>query len=249
MKKILLILSQVLFLSVFVNTTWPEEIKIFGNEARPPKIWLEGGTPKGILVDILRYAEPELGIKFKIELYPMARAIKYSYDNNGGVIGFSKTEDRLRDFDYSDPVYTDDIILVVKKGREFKFEKIEDLREKTVVYQRGASYGPVFEEAKKVFVPVETNNSVSGLLFINAERADAIVISPGIKALQALLDDQLLVNLKNAFVPLPNPLAIDQNYLAFHKDMKMGDFIKRFNILIKKGKESGDINRIIEKYN
>lgn len=239
---------MLLFILVFVQSGFGEEIKIFGNEARPPKIWLEGGTPRGILVDILRYAEPELGIKFKIELFPMARAIKYSYDKNGGVIAFSKTEDRLKDFDYSDPVYNDEIILVVKKGREFNFEKVEDLRGKTVVYQRGASYGPVFEEAKKVFVPVETNNSVSGLLFINAERADAIVISPGIKALHALLNDPMLANLKDAFIPLPNPLAVDPNYLAFHKDMKMGDLIKRFNVVIKKGKESGDINRIIEKY-
>lgn len=237
-----------LFVFIFVQSGFGEEIKIYGNEARPPKIWQENNEPKGILVDILKYAEPQMGSVLKIELYPMARSIKNAEGKLGGVIGFSKNEERLKIFDFSDPVYYDEVVLVVKKGREFDFKKIDDLAGKTVVFQRGASYGPEFEEAKRILKPHESNSPVNSLQFLAAGRADAAIVSPGKEALNYILKDPELQKVKNDFVVLEKPLTKDPNYLAFHKDLKMTNFLTKFNTVIKTGLENGDIKKIAEKY-
>ncbi|MCW7754867.1 transporter substrate-binding domain-containing protein [Desulfobotulus sp. H1] len=223
-----------------------QEMAIFGNEARPPKLWKDGSEAKGTLVDIFRYAEPKLGVHFDFQLSPMSRALDHAMNQLGGITGFSKTEERCKVYDYSDVVYNDEVLLVVKKGREFPFEKLEDLKGKIISYQRGASYGSDFEKAKEYFKPHESNSPTAAFLFLHAERADAVVISPGRAAMHTILKDPQLQGIKDDFTALAKPLTVDPNYLAFHKGMEMGEFIERFNAVIAEGYRNGDIPKIID---
>lgn len=102
-----------------------------------------------LLVDILRYAGEEMGCEFRIELLPWPRALKSAEMGKGGVAGFSITPERLLLFDYSEAMYHEDILIVVARGREFTFEKHEDLKGKVIGIHRGASYGMEFDKSLK----------------------------------------------------------------------------------------------------
>ncbi len=228
-----------------------QEIVILGNDYKIPKIYNDNGNPKGILIDILGYAEKKLDCRFTIRLYPWARAYLLATQGKGGIIGLSKTNERLKIFDYSDVVYHDEVILVVLKGKEFPFDKIEDLRGKKLGIGLAGSFGEEFEEAKRsgLFHAVKDYGPVERLHKLLMGGINAALISPGrIAFSQTLKKDEDLLKAKEKFAILPKPFSQDPNFLGFSKDLKMQPFLKQFNQALKECHESGEIDKIIAHY-
>ncbi len=246
MKKIFCILFSILLL----NTTiaFAKEVIIFGNNYKIPKIYSKNGIPKGILINIAKYIDQQMSnYTFNYKLYPWARAYESAEQGLGGIIGLSKNQERLKKFDYSDVVYYDDVIIVVLKGKEFPYEKINDLKGKTIGIGMGGSFGNDFEKAKKtVFKVNEDNGPVNRLKMLLRERIDCAFISPGKIALELTInqDEELLQN-KEKFIILPKAFKQDPNFLAFSKEMKMQNFLNEFNDALKQGNKNGDIKKII----
>lgn len=239
-----------MFLVLYGTPSVCDEIIIFGNEHKPPKYYLENGSPKGILVDILRYIDQETEHTLVIKLYPWKRAYIMAKAGQGGIIGLSKTAERLALFDYSDVVYYDELLLVVMKGREFPFESIDDLAGKTLGVRRGSSYGDEFERGKRdIFKVDEDANAFQRLKKLLVGRIDVALIGPGRVGLSRVLrDDSELYQHRNEFVVLEKPLGRDPNYLGFMKNLKMEAFLQEFNQILKKGNENGTIQRIMDTY-
>lgn len=250
MKKLLLILAVIFLLKG--GPGFGGEITILGNDYKIPKIYNENGVPKGILVDIARYIDNRMdNYAFNIELYPWARAYRYAVEGKGGIIGLSKTKERLNIFDYSDVVYYDDVIIVVLKGSEFPFAAMEDLKKKKIGIGRGGSFGDDYERAKKsgLFEVVEDSGPVARLKMLLKKRIDCALISPGKYALyQTIEQDDILLRSIEEFTILPKPFKRDPNFLGFSKKMGMQGFLKKFNAAVKHGYEIGAIQKIIDKY-
>lgn len=234
------------------NASLSNEIIIVGNDYKIPKIYLDENVPKGILVDILHYADAEMeDYKFDLQLYPWARAYQIALDGKGGIIGLSKTQERLEIFDYSDVVYYDEVVIVVIKGQEFPYETMDDLAGKTVGIGRGGSFGDEFEAAKEsgLFQVEEDNGPVLRLKKLLAGRIDAALISPGKPALyQTIQQDVDLTRHQAEFVVLDVPFKRDPNFLGFAKGMGQTKFLDEFNAVIEKGYATGAIQKIIAKY-
>jgi ABC-type amino acid transport substrate-binding protein len=228
------------------------EILITGNEAKIPKIYLKDNMPTGILIDIARYIDKRMdGYTFTFELYPWARAYALAEHGEAGIIGLSMTTERLAIFDYSDPIYYDEVIVVVRKGKEFPFETLTDLRGKTVGIGRSGTFGDEFDNAKKsgLFLVEEDSGDVSRLEKLLAGRIDCALISPGLFSLhQTIASDANLTRAKDQFTALPRPFKRDPNYLGFAKSMHMRNFLDKFNAVLKQGLENGDIRKIIDSH-
>ncbi|MCX4030219.1 transporter substrate-binding domain-containing protein [Endozoicomonas sp. SM1973] len=245
LRKILYLIFASL---VLVGTSsYSEELLITGNAFKKPKIWKEGKESKGILVDIMKYAGKKMDLEFKVELYPWARAYHYASNGKVGIVGLSITQERLKIFDYSVPLYYDEVILVVKRGNEFKFENNEDLRGKIVGACRGCSFGPEYEKAKKYFKLSPDENNIQRLIKLLKGRIEVAVFSPGEAALNSVINKANDLT-RDQFSILDKPITRDPNYLAFAKKLNMKDFLSEFNKVIKKGYDSGAIQKIIEKY-
>ncbi|MBU3059195.1 substrate-binding periplasmic protein [Pseudomonas indica] len=238
-----------LLLSLYATA---EETPLVGNAYSPPKIYSEKGQTLGILADIVRYADEVLeDERFDLQLYPWARAYNMAEHARAGIIGLSMTEERLGIFDYSEPVFYDEVIVVVRRGQAFPFEHIEDLRGRRVGIGLGGSFGEAFERAKREgsLVVVEDNGPTMRLRKLLAGRIDAALINPGRAGLlRALQQDAELASRADEFEVLPVPLLRDPNYLAFHKSLHRGATLRAFNEVIRRGYENGDIQRIIERY-
>lgn len=230
-----------------------QTIIIFGNSYSPPKIYLENGTPKGILPDILRYAERKLpNTRFDLRLAPWSRSYQMAQDGKGGIVGLSFNLERAKAFDYSSQVYLDKVVIVVRKGNEFPFSKIEDLQGKRLGVGISGSFGENFDRAKSkgVFQLDEDSSPVSRLKKLQAGHIDAALINPGRAGLMAAISqDPALTAIRSDFTVLPEPLTQDPNFLAFSKDMHMAEFLRQFNKVIEAGYANGDIPRMIRKYN
>lgn len=247
---------RVKFLAFILLCTIPAfgaacDIPFFGNHNKPPKYWLEDGVAKGFLIDMMAYIGKEMGCTFDIQLYPWARAYKKAEIGHGGIIGLSMTEERLRLFDYSDVMYVDELLLVVKKGKEFHFESVSDLKGKTVGVTRGAKYGSAYSEAVEegVFVVSEDDSQISRFKKLLRERIDVMIVGPGVAGFESILQSAPeLLEQREQFVILPVPFKKDPNYMGVPKSLNQGDFIQRFNNALQKGKDSGEIAKIIQSY-
>jgi len=239
---------------VSIITTAPachaEAIVVFGNEYKPPKILLKNNVPSGILVDILQSIGKETGQTFDIRLYPWKRALHLAVEGHGGIVSISMTRERLQLFDFSDPIYYDQILLVTKKGKEFHYESMMDLKGKTLGTPYGASYGDEFEAAKNVVFKIdEDSTSIQRLKKLLAGRIDVALINPGYAALlKTLHDDPELSARASEFAVLEHPFRNDPNYLAFPKSMHMQVFLSKFNQALHNAEKQGVIQKIIDSY-
>lgn len=240
-------LGLVVFLPVLA---WSGELLIFGNDYSAPKIYQEDGAAKGVLVEILRLVDQELPThSFEIKLFPWARAYGLAAEGAGGIIGLSMTTERLKIFDYSDVVYYDEVVLVVVKGQEFPFAKMEDLQGKSVGIGRSGSFGEDFEKAKAsgLFRVDEDNGPEMRLKKLLAGRIDVALMNPGKAAVDRAMDlDQELKGKRDQVVVLPNPLKRDPNYLGFAKTMQMQGFIQEFNAALKKVQQGAALQKILK---
>jgi len=224
-----------------------ETITIFANNYKPPKVWTENNIHKGILVEVIRSVEDELDVKFDIQTYPWARSYKMAKYANGGIIGISLTKERKEIFDFNTvPLFLDTMILITKKGKEFPFDKIEDLEGKKIGYCRGCSFGKIFEDAKKYFIPVETDDSrEQRLMLLLHDKIDAALLGPGDFALKTICNKSKMLEYSQ-FTVLKKPLIVDPNYLAFSKKLDKKEFLKKFDKALQKKIDEKMIENILK---
>ncbi|WP_294768237.1 ABC transporter substrate-binding protein [uncultured Rhodoferax sp.] len=225
------------------------DIAVFSGDGSPPKMYVQEGKNRGILIDILHYAEQQLQEdRLRLALYPWARAYLQASAGDGGIVGLSWTRRRDDLFDYSAPFFFDEVVIVVRRGHEFPFKTLSDLRGKRVGVVRGASYGEAFERAQntKLFVADADNGARQRLQKLVAGRIDCALFNVGKAGFEETLRiHKEFMPYKDALVVLPVPLRSDPNFLAFPKNMQMRPWLDRFNQVIKRGYTRGDIPKII----
>lgn len=225
------------------------DISVFSGDGSPPKMYVQEGKNRGILIDILQYADQHLhNDSLQLALYPWARAYLQASSGDGGIVGLSWTRRRDELFDYSDPLFFDEVVVVVRRGNEFPFRTLSDLRGKRVGIVRDASYGEAFERARDtgVFVVDGDNGASNRLHKLMAGRIDCALFNVGKAGFEETLRiHKEFLPFKNSLVVLPVPLRSDPNFLAFPKSMQMKPWLAAFNQVIKRGYARGDIPRII----
>lgn len=242
-------LFAILFALLLAPRLWAADVTVFSGDESPPKMYQYEGQNRGILIDILHYVDQQLPHgKLHVELYPWARAYMQASAGSGGIVGLSWTQRRDDLFDYSEPVFVDEVVIVVRKGHTFPFKALADLRGKRVGMVRGASYGDAFDKAQDagLFQVDGDSGAANRLNKLMMGRIDCALFNVGKAGFEeALRINKLFTPLRNDLVVLPVPLRKDPNFLAFPKSMQMKPWLNDFNQIIKKGYGRGDIQKII----
>lgn len=227
------------------------QLTVFGNDSKAPKYWLDGDTPRGILVEMMNVIGDDMGCEFQIELMPWARALNIAEAGRGAIIGFSYTDARAELFDYSDEMFLDELLIVVKKGREFEYNSLDDLLGKSIGITKDASYGSAFDAAvdQGIFSLVANPSRVGQFRMLLSERVDAVIVGPGIAGFNAIIgSDGYLRSVEDQFSILPAPMKNDPNYLGISKSLNADAFLNSFNASLKKLRESEEYDAILEMY-
>lgn len=240
-----------LFLSGFIASVpaKAERLVIYGDDAYPPVIYLDHGKPAGILPAIFSRLQKDTGDQYELVLVPWKRALYESQQGRGGITTISWNKERDRIYDFSEPIYYDDIQLVVLKGKEFAFKQLQDLKGKKLGGAAGASYGEEIDSAISsglLKIDRDPNQDVRlrKLLF---GRIDVALIGNGNAGLNRILDSVPDLKAKRSqFVALPQPLTRDPLYLAFAKSMHKQAAIQRFNQALKALKKTPEYQQITQ---
>lgn len=225
-----------------------ETLVVYGDDNYLPVIHLDAaGKPAGVLVDILRKVSARNGDTYDIQLFPWKRAYELARRGGGAVVGVSLTAERSDLFDFSDPIYNDDIQIIVRSGHVFPFETISDLRGKTLGGVIGASYGDLVDNAiQDGLFKVDRDVGQAGRLRkLLLGRIDGAIIGNGLAGFEAVLQSEPeLLAQRNQLVILKTPLARDPLYLAVAKSMNQRDVIERFNKALRELQRSGALPKL-----
>ena len=228
-----------LFLSLLITLVLPmakaEPFMIYGPHDGHPKYYEEDGEAKGIVVDISRHCLDKMRVPYQIRLIPWARAYRQAERAEGAVIGLSVSQERLEMFDFSEPIFTERIMLLVKMGREFPYERIEDLQGRLIGVTNGTSYGSAYDGAvaNGNLTVVGFNSILSGLAMLQRERVDAILIGSSVDVGKLVEHSEELSG--SVFTFLPVPFKTDSKHMGIAKSLKMGWFLHSFNQCLERG--------------
>lgn len=232
-----------------VGTCSAEKLVVRGDDSYPPVIHSHNGRPSGFLVTILQRVAVLTGDQYDIQLSPWKRAYEMASRGEGGVIGVSFNQERAKLFDFSKPVYDDDIQIVTLKTRTFTYNRLEDLRGKTIGGVLGASYGDSVDSAlaSGLFVVERDVGQAGRLRKLLAGRLDAAFIGNGVAGLDGVMNshDDLRTN-RAKFSVLATPLTRDPLHLAFAKSMNKREALDRFDAAVDKLRKSGELKRLTE---
>lgn len=240
--------TQLLVWFFFIAPSYAETLVIYGSEAFPPVSYLSNGQVSGIFPTILKRLERETGDRYDLQLVPWARANKLAMDGKGAVANISYNSERAAVFDYSRPLLTVEILLVVRKGHEFPFRQLSDLNGKLIGAGLGSSYKDEVDQAiADGRIKVERDpNQQSRLRKLLAGRVDAIFVGSGRMGLQAILDaDPELKSQADQFVILPKVVAVDPLHVAVPKSMGKRALVERLDAAYLRLKNRGDFDDLM----
>ncbi|MDH0865417.1 transporter substrate-binding domain-containing protein [Mitsuaria sp. GD03876] len=149
--------------------------------AAPPKelvrLAISDQTHKPFVLPLLKLIAESAGLQWELLLLPWPRALLGGELGQHLVFGLSRSPARDKVFAYSQPAFVSRGWLVVTKARPIPFERLEDLRGRTLCVSRGATYGAAFEEARRELFRVETggNDLDTRARMLAAGRCDAML--------------------------------------------------------------------------
>lgn len=221
-----------------------ETLIVLGDDSYAPVIQTKNGKPSGFLPNILQRVSLITGDQYDLRLTPWKRAYELAARGEGGIIGVSLTQERAALFDFSKPVYDDDIQIVTLKERAFPYTKLADLKGKVIGGVNGASYGDEVDKAiaAGLFSMERDVGQAGRLRKLLAGRLDAAFIGNGNSGFDTIVGsvDELSRN-RERFVILPVPLTRDPLHLAFLKSMDKRKAIERFDAAVEKLRRSGEL--------
>ena len=228
------------------------ELTLHSEFSFPPYNWVENEEYKGIDADIVREACRRAGIMPVIKNRPWKRVLKEveTGEADGGFSSFLTPErEAFAHFLTGSPLHYSTYSLFAKQGREFAYQKAEDLFGKRIGIVRGFVINKDFDDAFKSgkIIVEEVTELKQNILKLLAGRIDAFVHQQDI-TVYALKTKKFEGNV----VMLPVPIEPARpSYLMISKAAKIPEkerLTESLNTALKNMQQDGTVEKIYDKY-
>lgn len=241
MRKIIIAVTIVLyFLPVLVLA----ENLTFAIVEWPPVVIVSNGKIEGISVDITREVCKRIDVKPKFEILPLKRAFKYLEEGKVCMASLFYKEKRKEFLYYpSEHQYNVRNVIVALKQNGMKATNLDDLKGKTIGIISSYHYGEDFDKRQDI-KKVQVKELPHLVNMLKNKRVDFIAAEEnGFRYECKKLDIQDIFEIVYTISEKPF-------YTVFPKKMgKKGSIMaEKFGITLRKMREEGEIQRIIEKY-
>lgn len=224
------------------SSGWTQPLRILFDQANPPFMYAADSKAVGIYPAIIAEAFARMGQPVVMEAVPWKRALISIDDRHTGVGGIYKTEERLHKYDYSDPLFEETLLVVVRAGSSLKYEGIESLRGMVLGISRGWTYGDEFEAARKagVFKVEEADGDGQNLEKLRAQRIDVILC-----VREAAFSAMAGSGTRDEFSVQEKFFSVNPAFLAFSKQSSMDKTLEAFNEALRTMREDGTWDTIV----
>ena len=208
---------------------------------------------------LLHYFERESGLRFERKLLPWNRAQLLAKNGEGIIYGFSRSPQRLIDYQFSLPVVTERIWAITYGEPKPNFRSAEDLKGRTVSIGRGFSHGMEFEQSKNVLFTVQEDSAQAPARFKKLVVKHSEVMLWPVRELERsaqverYIQEKLLPSFHDPeltgkiFNVSSQPMFYDTVHFASVKG-KYADEIKKIDEVIKRGTKNGRLAKVLYRY-
>jgi polar amino acid transport system substrate-binding protein len=231
--------------SYFSKDKLPKELIASGHPAWPPIMYQRGDQIVGAGPEIAQKIFSDLGIKVTSKYEGTWDTVQRKAKDGSIDILFAayKTKEREAYMNYSIPYTVDPVVLVVKKGKAFPYNKWEDLINKKGVVTTGDSYGQDFDNFIKEKLSVEkVTTPKEAFYLLDQEKVDYFVY-----ALYSAQDYIFKNKISDKAEIISKYISAENFYLTISKKSPFLKLMPKVNSLLEKYIKDGVIKQIIEK--
>jgi ABC-type amino acid transport substrate-binding protein len=215
-------------------------LRLGTDAAFPPFEFQEGNDFMGIDIDIGRAVADELGMDFEV--------VNMDFDSLLGALESGKVDlvaagmtirpDREKQADFSDTYYqATQVITVMKDNAEIK--GVDDLKNKKIGVQKGTTGEELAREIEGAEVLSFANGQEAGLA-MKTGKVDAVLYDAGPSQKMVAQNDDMTIIEDDSF---------DKEEYAIAVKKGDEDMLKAVNDTLAKLEQSGEMDKIVEKYN
>lgn len=207
------------------------------NAEFPPYEFYEGGEIVGIDVEIAKAIAEEMGMEFEVEdmafdsIIPAVQSGKADF----GAAGMTVDEKRKQSVDFSDSYATATQVIIVKEDSEIATP--DDLTGKTIGVQLGTT-GDIYASDIEGATVEQYNKGFEAVQALSQNKIDAVVID-GEPA-------KVFVSQNEGLKILDEALTVEEYAICVKKGNT--ELVESINAAIAKLKESGELQKIVDKY-
>ncbi len=238
MKRLLAALASALCFTSSALAADPVVINV--DDASPPFAYSAGGKAIGVYPAIFYAAFAKMKVPVKIVAKPWNQALAEANTGKVAIGDFYSTPERLTQYDFSEPVFTENIAVYFNKKKPIDFKNIGDLYGKKVGTVRARYYGDAFEAAKKNngITTIEAGNDKVNFQKLSAGSLDALIATE--ESGKAIIYAEKLPGVEQA----KEFLSSNKGHLAFIKSARQTELLARFNKAIADMKQDGTLDKI-----
>jgi polar amino acid transport system substrate-binding protein len=202
-----------------------EAVRIEVDDGNPPFMYARGGKAAGLYPALLRAVFDTMHVPLALDAKPWRRALTELDAGTVGVGGIYKTEERARKYDYSEPLFVEQIVVCDNRRKPVGFKALPDLYGKRIGLLNGWSYGDTFDQVRKAgrLIGEEVRTDALNFAKLQLGRLDAVLIIK--EAAAVLLEDGNYPEVQCA----AEPLVQNPTYLAFHKNAHRQELLQAFD--------------------
>ncbi len=215
-----------------------QELLVDVDDANPPFMFVRDGRAAGLYPALMAAVFKEMKAQVLITPKPWRRALSEIDSGTAGVGGIYKNSERLKRYDYSEPMFVERVSLYALRSDASRYAGVADLKGKRVGVIRGWSYGDDFDEARRAgtMVVEEVNSDAQNFAKLAAGRLDVVL------AIVEAAEPHLRAH---RTVQLAGSMAENPTFLAFNKSAGMQGFIEHFNAALSRMRKSGAVSRLV----
>lgn len=234
------------FSSALFASTKCKTVSINGAKGWIPVSYYNDGKLTGVVPNIVTNIFNEIGIEVKQQpIIPWKRLLNDLEKGSLDVLtGAYYNNERAEKYQYSHVITVDEVRIFVKKGEEFPFYDLSDLKKRIGVRPMGGSYGQSFDDYAKKNLHINENNSTLAMLkLLIQDKVDYAVWGyfDGLGNItQHHYQDQITV--------LATPVSSNNVYALFSRQSPCASQIHRFNQILNRMHSNGDIDEIVEEH-
>lgn len=235
--------------SVLVCALWPwssqaqTELLINFDAANPPFMYGSSNQAEGLYPELIGAVFHQMGRPVSLAAKPWKRALGELDLGIAGVGGIYKTEDRLKKYDFSEPLFVERIVVYYNHDKAVNYRMLSDLYGKRVGILLGWSYGDKFDNARKAgkIIVEEVYADTQNFDKLVQGRVDAVLAIEQVGS--SLMREPRNASVGKSLVFL----AENPTHLAFNKQMHVEALLSAFNRALNEIKKNGTYTQIVDK--
>lgn len=233
--------ALMLFLPLSVSATQ----RIYFDEQNPPFMYADATThaATGLYPSLIAEAFRRMAVDVELKTLPWRRALKELELARAGLGGLYKSRERQKKFDYSAPLFEEQIAIYSRKASGQQYHNLSDLYGKQVGVINGWYYSDEFSAALKSgrikVQPVADDKTNMRKLQLGRIDAVLAITHSGDRMLHAMALDQVITRSRQPF--LTNPV-----HLAFHRQAHQQTLLHRFNQTLQSMQQDGTYERLLQ---